>query len=70
MTAHTGEIKELLQQAREHADSAVSQNDPLRYREAFQALALAVEKLLDASDDHQRDQVVRAVEEFQGDEGI
>jgi hypothetical protein len=70
MAANKEEIAELLQQARMQAGKAADQDQPAYYRDAFEALAQAIEKLAEAAGESHHDKVVRAVEEFQGDEGI
>jgi soluble cytochrome b562 len=70
MAANAQEITDLLQKARTHAAQAVEQDQPTLYRDAFEALIQAVEKLSSGAEEAHRDRVARAVEEFQGDEGI
>ncbi|MBU3059416.1 MULTISPECIES: hypothetical protein [Pseudomonas] len=59
----------LLRQAREHADNAAAQNDPLLYRDAFLATLQALEMVAGEAGGW-REMVVRATEEYMGDEGI
>ena len=59
----------LLDEARAHADLAASQNEPLHYRDAFEA-SLKAMRLLAEESGAWRQMVARATEEFEGDEGI
>ena len=59
----------LLAQAQEHADRAVSENDPQYYQQAFQA-SIGALRLLAEESGAWRQMVARATEEFEGDEGV
>ncbi|MBA1275372.1 hypothetical protein [Stutzerimonas azotifigens] len=59
----------LLDQARAHADRAVSENDPQHYRAAFES-SLEAMRLLAGESGEWRRMVARATEEYEGDEGI
>ncbi len=59
---------DLLEQARQRADQAERDQRPEGYREAYQQL-LAALTLLEQRDDW-REAVLRATEEYQGDEGV
>ncbi|CDZ95817.1 MULTISPECIES: hypothetical protein [Pseudomonadaceae] len=63
------EFEALLTQAQTHADLAVSENQPLHYRAAFEA-SLKAMRLLAEESGSWRQMVARATEEFQGDEGV
>lgn len=69
MSFDPNEVDALLQRARQHADEAVSRDDPTLYREAFQAMSQAVALLARGNNDW-REQVLRATEEFTRTEGI
>lgn len=63
------QFENLLAQAQEYADKAVSDNDPQHYRQAFEASISAL-RLLAEESGAWRQMVARATEEFEGDEGI
>jgi hypothetical protein len=69
MALDRDEFEALLDQARAHAELAVSQADPLHYRDAFEA-SLKAMRLLAEESGAWRQMVARATEEFEGDEGV
>jgi len=69
MSLNQSEFDNLLRQAQAFADNAAAQNDPLLYRDAFQAMVQAMQ-LLAKESGAWREMVVRATEEYMGDEGI
>lgn len=59
----------LLTEAQTHADRAASEDNPQHYKQAFEA-SLKAMRLLAEDSGAWRQAVVRATEEFQGDEGV
>ena len=64
MALDRDEFEALLDQARAHAELAVSQADPLHYRDAFEA-SLKAMRLLAEESGAWRQMVARATEEFE-----
>lgn len=69
MALNQQEFEALLAQAQTYADLAVSENQPLHYRTAFEA-SLKAMRMLGEESGSWRQMVARATEEFQGDEGV
>jgi hypothetical protein len=63
------QFNQLLTEAQAHADRAASENNPQHYQQAFES-SLKAMRLLAEESGNWRDAVVRATEEYQGDEGI
>lgn len=63
------QFQALLTEAQAHADRAASENNPQHYQQAFEASIKAM-RLLGEDSGAWRQAVVRATEEFQGDEGV
>ncbi|MFC3607893.1 hypothetical protein [Stutzerimonas tarimensis] len=62
-------FESLLARAEEQAGRAVSENDPIHYRDAFESSLKALRMLADESSGW-REAVARATEEYSGSEGI
>jgi len=69
MALDRNEFDALLSEAQAFAERAVSENDPLHYRDALLA-SLKAMRLLGEESGAWRQMVARATEEFEGDEGI
>lgn len=69
MALDQDQFQTLLTEAQAHADRAASENNPQHYQQAFEA-SLKAMRLLAEESGAWRQMVVRATEEFEGNEGI